>query len=128
MSRDSVLLFVYAPTGSQKCPRYAFTGGNKNHGNVTTEYGRGASDISMELVEDGHQPGQLRRYSVFDITFAGPGQSQMSWRPQSKAHKAVIDNQATGPADVEYSVWIEDHQTDDLFICHPMIKNVPPVN
>jgi hypothetical protein len=127
MSKDNVQLFLYPPTGSQQCPRYAYTGGNRDHGNIRTTFGRGASDVLVTLSEPERKPGEPRRYRIVAVEFHGPGRSQFSWRAKAQDHMAVIDNEASGASRVEYLTLVEDKQSGEVFACDPFIKNVPPI-
>lgn len=124
MSRFNVSLFIYQPEQPGDPYTYAYTGGGQNHGNVKCIYGRGAHDIVVSIAKKSQ--GRDDRYRIVKITFSGPGKSQFSWHQGAQSHVAIIDNDATGPADVEYSAYVEDKRTREVFICDPMIKNVPP--
>ncbi len=124
MSRFRVSLFIYQPEQPGDPYTYAYTGGDQGHGNVKSVYGRGAHDIVVSIAKKSQ--GKDDRYRIVKIVFSGPGKSQFSWYHGDESHIAIIDNEATGPADVEYSIYVEDTRNREVFICDPMIKNIPP--
>ncbi|MEO6104543.1 MAG: hypothetical protein ABIP44_13035 [Pseudoxanthomonas sp.] len=126
MSRFRVSLFIYQPEQPGDPYMYAYTGGGggQAHGNVKSVYGQGSHDIVVSIAKKSQ--GKDDRYRIEKVVFSGRGKRQFSWRQGNDSHVVVIDNDATGPADVEYSIYVQDTRNRDVFICDPMIKNVPP--
>ncbi len=92
-----------------------FTGGTDGAGNVDVASNSGNKKIQVRLT-DGD-------YGITDVSFSGDGQDQMSYSGGGQSHVVNIFNRNTGPADVKYSVIVENQATGETRDCDPRIIN-----
>ncbi|KFL35689.1 hypothetical protein [Arenimonas donghaensis] len=93
-----------------------FTGGSDGAGNVEVAANTGNKKIQLRL-------GGGRDYGISDIIFSGEGQDQMTYTAGGQASVANIFNRNSGPADVKYSVIVENRSTGETRDCDPRIIN-----
>ncbi|GAB2652767.1 hypothetical protein [Arenimonas aestuarii] len=92
-----------------------FSGGTDGAGNVDVASNTGNKKIQVRLTN--------HDYGIADVTFSGDGQDQMSYSGGGQAHVVNIANRNTGPADVKYSVIVENRATGESRDCDPRIIN-----
>lgn len=92
-----------------------FSGGSDGAGNVDVTSNTGNKKIQVRLTDQG--------YGIADVTFSGEGQDQMSFSGGGQSHVVNIFNRNTGPADVKYSVIVENQATGETRDCDPRIIN-----
>ena len=92
-----------------------FSGGSDGAGNVDVTSNTGNKKIQVRLTDQG--------YGIADVTFSGEGQDQMSFSGGGQSHVVNIFNRNTGPANVKYSVIVENQATGETRDCDPRIIN-----
>lgn len=92
-----------------------FSGGSDGAGNVDVTSNTGNKKIQVRLTDS--------NYGIADVTFSGDGQDQMSFSGGGQAHVVNIANRNSGPADVKYSVVVENQTTGESRDCDPRIIN-----
>ena len=93
-----------------------FSGGSDGAGNVETAAGSGNRMIQVRL-------GNPREWGIAEVRFDGEGQEQMVHAGGGAAHVVNIFNRNDGPADVKYSVVVQNRATGETRDCDPRIIN-----
>ena len=93
----------------------AFSGGSDGAGNVETPAGSGNKMIQVRLTNP--------EYGIAEVRFSGEGEDQMVSSGGGAAHVVNIFNRNSGPADVKYSVIVQNRATGETRDCDPRIIN-----
>lgn len=93
-----------------------FSGGSDGAGNVEVAAHSGNKLIQVRLAGSGD-------YVIADVVFSGEGQDQMTHTAGGPAPVVNIFNRNSGPADVKYSVVVQNRATGESRDCDPRIIN-----
>ncbi|HEX4854926.1 hypothetical protein [Arenimonas sp.] len=94
----------------------AFSGGSDGAGNVEADAGSGNKMIQVRLDDP-------RDWGIAEVRFDGDGADQMVHAGGGEAHVVNIFNRNSGPADVKYSVVVQNKATGETRDCDPRIIN-----
>lgn len=93
-----------------------FSGGSDGAGNVEVAANTGNKKIQLRLSDRGD-------YVIASVAFEGEGHEQMQSTAGGPARVVNIFNRNSGPADVKYSVVVENTATGESRDCDPRIIN-----